>query len=109
MTTQTRWLTRLAMGTAVAAVCLFVNENVSLTQSSSLVSQADARVGRPLTPLSGAGVARRHYRRGVARGAAVGVGAAAVGAGAYYGARRGYYGGYGAGCYRNAYGALVCP
>ena len=45
-------------------------------------SEAQARVGRPLTPMSYAGVARRTTRRAVA----VGAGAAAVGAaGAYYG------------------------
>lgn len=41
------------------------------------VESAQARVGRPLTPLSGAGVARRNYRR-----AAYGYGAGAIGAGA---------------------------
>lgn len=42
-------------------------------------SEAQARVGRPLTPMSYAGVARRTTRRAV-------VGAAAVGAaGVYYG------------------------
>src|SRR5262249_56825196 len=65
------------------------------------VESAQARVGRPLTPVSVAGVARRQTRRaygyGVA-GAAVGaaaVGAAAVAAGSYYGGpyRTGYYGG----------------
>jgi hypothetical protein len=42
-------------------------------------SEAQARVGRPLTPMSYAGVARRTTRRAVAAGAAVGA------AGAYYG------------------------
>jgi hypothetical protein len=42
-------------------------------------SEAQARVGRPLTPMSYAGVARRTTRR------AVGVGVAAGAAGAYYG------------------------
>ena len=40
------------------------------------VDSAQARVGRPLTPMSGAGVARRNYRR-----AAYGYGAGPVGAG----------------------------
>jgi hypothetical protein len=47
------------------------------------VSSAEARVGRPLTPMSYAGVARRTTRRAVVGGAAVGaatVGAAAAGA-----------------------------
>lgn len=56
------------------------------------IESAQARVGRPLTPMSVAGVARRHTRRAVV-GAGV-VGAGVVGAGAYY-AGRGYYGGGG--------------
>jgi hypothetical protein len=47
------------------------------------VESAQARVGRPLTPVSVAGVARRQTRRAV-YGAGV-VGAAAYGANAYYG------------------------
>jgi len=49
---------------------------------SGLVSSAEARVGRPLTPMSYAGVARRTTRRAVVGGAVVG---GAVAAGAYYG------------------------
>ena len=45
------------------------------------VDKADARVGRPLTPGSVAGVHRRVHRRAYYGAAA---GAAAVGAGAYY-------------------------
>ena len=53
------------------------------------VDKADARIGRPLTPGSVAGVRRRVHRRAY-YGAAVG--AAAVGAGAYYHRRHcGYY------------------
>ena len=48
------------------------NDGLSLSASS-----AQARVGRPLTPVSAAGVARRTTRRAVVGGAAVG--AAAVG------------------------------
>lgn len=49
---------------------------------NGIFSEAQARIGRPLTPMSYAGVARRTTRRAVAAGAAVG----AVGAaGAYYG------------------------
>jgi hypothetical protein len=62
------------------------------------VESAQARVGRPLTPLSVAGVARRQTRRGVygagiagaaVAGAAVVGTAAAVAAAPYYGS--GYY------------------
>jgi len=48
------------------------NDGLSLSASS-----AQARVGRPATPVSAAGVARRTTRRAVVGGAAVG--AAAVG------------------------------
>jgi hypothetical protein len=41
------------------------------------VSKAEARVGRPLTPMSYAGVARRTTRRAVVVGGAVAAGAAA--------------------------------
>jgi hypothetical protein len=108
MTSRTRRATRLALAAAAGMMCLFINDNVSSTQQSSLITQADARIGRPLTPGSVAGVGRRTTRRAVRRGAVIG-GAAAVGAGAYYGTR-GYYG---EGCYqtRNAYGRIVtvCP
>ena len=67
---------------AVAVVGgLFWNGETAVDKS--LVSSAEARIGRPLTPMSYAGVARRTTRRAVA----VGAGAAAAGAtaGAYYG------------------------
>lgn len=78
------------------------------------VASAQARVGRPATPVSVAGVTRRHVRRG-AVGAGV-AGAAAVGTAAAIGsAYNGYYGdnsyypaagyGYGAGPYA-AYAAV---
>ena len=60
------------------------------------VESAQARIGRPWTPLSVAGVARRQYRR-----AAYGYGAGVVGAGL---AARAYYGGYGTGGYYGTYG-----
>ena len=44
--------------------------------SGSFISQAEARIGRPATPMSYAGVARRTTRRGVAYGAAAGAAAA---------------------------------
>ena len=51
------------------------------------LDSADARIGRPLTPFSVAGVHRRAYRRAV-------YGAAAYGVGSYYGAS-GYGSSYG--------------
>ena len=43
------------------------------------IESAQARVGRPMTPVSAAGVARRHNRRAVEGAGAVGAGAAAAG------------------------------
>jgi len=83
------------------------------------VESAQARVGRPLTPMSGAGVARRHARRGgygygygvgVAGAAAVGaaaLGTAAAVAGAPYAS--GAYQGYGAYQEAGPYGAGMGP
>src|SRR3989442_3103633 len=42
------------------------------------IESAQARVGRPLTPVSAAGVARRHNRRAVYGAGVVGAGAAAA-------------------------------
>jgi hypothetical protein len=92
MTTHVRKLSRWALAAVAGAICLFANDNISLTQPSSLIAQADARIGRPRTPMSVAGVARRTTRRAVVGGAVVGAG--------YYGHR--------AGCYRNRYGTTVC-
>jgi hypothetical protein len=59
---------RIALAVAMAAACLFGNEDFSLTAlltgTQSLVTQAQAIIGRPLTPMSYAGVARRSVRRG---------------------------------------------
>ncbi len=72
---------------------LFVNEQFSVMKPSTFTTQAQARIGRPLTPLSGAGVARRVTRRHIYGGAAVVGGAAAYGAyrGGYYRPACGYY------------------
>ena len=78
-------LLRNMLVTAAAAIALasglFWNGKTAVDKS--LVTSAEARIGRPLTPRSYAGVARRTTRRAVA----VGAGAAAAGAaaGAYYG------------------------
>lgn len=100
---MTRFRTRLLRGILAFATgigCLSISENISLTNPQSLISGAEARIGRPLTPMSYAGVARRTTRRAVYGTAAVG---AAAAAGAYYGS----------GCVQvvNAYGQIVtqCP
>ena len=80
-------VSRFALAAAAGMVCLFISDNSSSILQLSLVTQADARVGNPLTPVSVAGVERRQTRRAVRRGAVVT--GAAVGTGAYY---RGYYG-----------------
>jgi hypothetical protein len=72
------------------------------------VENAQARVGRPLTPVSVAGVARRQARRGAygyGYGArAVGVGAAAIGTAAAVGAATSPWG-WGGGPYYGSYAA----
>jgi hypothetical protein len=57
--------------------------------ASVSIDKAEARIGRPLTPVSVAGVNRRVHRRAY-YGAAAAAGAAAAGA-YYYGHRCGYY------------------
>ena len=104
---------RFALAAAAGTACLFINDNTSSTQRSNLISQADARIGRPGTPLSVAGVARRHYRRAAVGAGVVGAGLAAgayyggYGTGGYYGTYggypSGYYGGYAAGGYPGGY------
>ena len=93
MTRLVRNALRFALAATAGTVCLFFNDNMSTAQRSSLISQADARVGEPLTPMSVAGVARRQTRRAVRRNYY------GYGAGGYYGAYGGYpsayYGAYG--------------
>jgi hypothetical protein len=91
---------KLLIGTALLVTALpFTFDGVTPT-----VSKANAVIGRPLTPMSVAGVHRRAMRRTYGVGANLGYhpvaraavyGAAAAGAG-YYGAR---YGGWGMGSY----------
>jgi len=91
MTRSIKRLSHIVLSGFTGIGCLFLSENISLTRSSSLVTQAEARVGRPATPVSYAGVARRTTRRAVVGGAAVGTAA------------------YGAGCVQaaDAYGQIV--
>jgi hypothetical protein len=73
---------RLSIATMLAASALLWNGNLPVNSRSSLVSSAEAIIGRPLTPMSYAGVARRTTARAVG----VGVAAGAVYGGAVYGA-----------------------
>jgi hypothetical protein len=70
---------RFSIATMLGVGALLWSGQLTLDPISSLVSSAEARIGRPLTPMSYAGVARRTTRRAVAVGA-VAVGAAAVAA-----------------------------
>jgi hypothetical protein len=69
----------VVIGAAVAFVAALSLDGNRVTYGPQ-VSSAEARVGRPLTPMSYAGVARRTTRRAVVGGAAVAAGAAAAGA-----------------------------
>ena len=115
-------LRTLAIATSAFACATLLSFGWSEQRGVSLsVESAQARIGRPFTPLSVAGVARRHYRRAaygygagvVGAGLAAGaIGAAAVtatspygyyGGGPYVGTGWGYYGGY-PGNYYGSYG-----
>ena len=68
---------KIAIATTTLTCATLFSFGWSEQRGASLsIESAQARVGRPLTPVSGAGVARRNYRR-----AAYGYGAGAVGAG----------------------------
>ena len=101
MTRTSKQMLRLTLAAAAGSVVLFATEKMPPTHPDALVTTADARIGRPLTPLSYAGVARRTARRGAYAAGAAATGAAA--AGAYYGS----------GCYQavDAYGRVYtrCP
>ena len=56
---------RVALAAIVGVGCLFVSEKASLMKPGSLVTEANAIIGRPLTPMSYAGVARRTTARAV--------------------------------------------
>ena len=47
----------------ICAICLEIGERFEIRGLHSFVSTAEAIVGRPLTPMSYAGVARRTARR----------------------------------------------
>ncbi|MGH6807466.1 MAG: hypothetical protein ACREEJ_11565 [Ensifer adhaerens] len=60
----------LVLASAVAIFELFWSGTMLPERPADLLSQAEARIGRPLTPVSYAGVARRTTRRSVYAGAA---------------------------------------
>lgn len=69
MIRNSKMLIRLSATVIVAAAALLWNGQSPLDPNAGLVSSAEARIGRPLTPMSYAGVARRTTRRAVAVGA----------------------------------------
>jgi hypothetical protein len=96
MTHHRKRMFRLVIAALIIFEGLLLSDSPKITGTNpALISEAQARIGRPLTPLSYAGVARRTTRRAV---------------------RGGVYGGaavYGAGCYQavDAYGRVYwrCP
>jgi hypothetical protein len=57
----------VALAIAVGGGCLFISDNWSSLRQGDLTSAANAVVGRPATPGSVAGVARRTTRRAARR------------------------------------------
>jgi hypothetical protein len=73
-------LTTVAIAASTFACAALLSFGWSEQRGLSLsVEKAEARVGRPLTPVSVAGVARRQNRRAAYGAGVVGAGAAAVG------------------------------
>ncbi|MBK9323814.1 MAG: hypothetical protein IPM97_12870 [Bdellovibrionaceae bacterium] len=74
---------KLALGALMVGVLVVVEFSGwdGAVGGFKFIQSAEARVGRPLTPISGAGVARRTTRRVIRRGAYV---AALPGGCAYY-------------------------
>jgi hypothetical protein len=73
---------RLSIATMLGSTAFIWSGNLPFDTRSSFMSTAEAIIGRPLTPMSYAGVARRTTARAVG----VGVAAGAVYGGAVYGA-----------------------
>ena len=61
--TATKHLAVALLAGALGLLCLGLGERLSIPGVHGFISTADARVGRPLTPVSVAGVARRSARR----------------------------------------------
>jgi hypothetical protein len=64
-------LLRAFCAATVFAIGLFASESLPTGSSGSWTTSAQAIIGRPLTPMSYAGVARRTTRRAFAYGAAM--------------------------------------
>lgn len=72
MTHISKTLIRLSIASIAGTAALVWSGQLPLAPNAGLVSLAEARIGRPLTPMSYAGVARRTTRRAVAVGAVAG-------------------------------------
>jgi hypothetical protein len=83
MTRTNMRVLQIGLAAVAGAGCLLMSDRLTPLNSGSFVSEANAIIGRPLTPMSYAGVARRTTGRAVYGAAAVGVGVGvAVGAAA---------------------------
>jgi hypothetical protein len=71
MTRMTNIVARCSTAAIVGFATLSWSGDLPSSQHSSLISSAHAVIGRPLTPVSYAGVARRTTRRAVVGGAVV--------------------------------------
>jgi hypothetical protein len=71
---------RVVLAVAIGIGGLFMTDKLPSIEGYSFVMKAEARIGRPRTPMSYAGVARRTTRRAVGYGVGYG---AAMGATAY--------------------------
>ena len=65
MTSTKVRILRTSVAAIVGVGCLFLSEKASLMKPGSLITEAEAIIGRPLTPMSYAGVARRTTARAV--------------------------------------------
>jgi hypothetical protein len=72
MTRVTGFFWRFALAAIAGTGLWLASEQAMFNKEGSFVSSAEAVIGRPLTPMSYAGVARRTTRRAVAVGAAAG-------------------------------------
>ena len=61
--TMTIRLRLILLAAAIGVLGIGISERLAAPGSYGFVSSAEARVGRPLTPVSAAGVARRTVRR----------------------------------------------
>ncbi|MCX5581736.1 hypothetical protein [Kaistia terrae] len=71
MTRKTTSTFRLAIAVVVGAAALFISDQAPIGVDGIGTSTAEAIIGRPLTPMSYAGVARRTTARAVVPGAVV--------------------------------------